>query len=87
MITAKSVTELATAIAAFEPDITIALTAYNVLHGIWITLHPGATETDYQTYLQTASQTNVDTTAALLTSRGYIETPPGSGNWSKPVAA
>jgi hypothetical protein len=85
VINAKSVTDVAAAIAAFEPDIAIALTAYNVLHGIWSAINPGKTEADYKAYLQSTSQTNVDTTAAYLTARGFIETPAGSGNWSKPA--
>jgi hypothetical protein len=85
MITVKSVTDVAAAIAAFEPDVAIALTAYNVLKGIFTTLHPNATESDYLAYLQTASTTNVTTTSAYLTAQGYVETPPGSGTWAKPA--
>ena len=84
MINLTSITTAAAAIAALEPDVALAVTAYNLLHGIWTTMNPGKTEADYQAYLQTASQTNVDTTAAYLTSQGYVETPPGSGNWAKP---
>lgn len=80
----KSVTDAATAIAALEPDVAIAVTAYNLLHSIWTTMNPGKTEADYKAYLATASQTNIDTTAAYLTAQGYIETPAGSGNWAKP---
>jgi hypothetical protein len=86
MISVKSITDAAATIAALEPDIAIALTAYNVLHGIWGVMHPGQTEADYQAYLQTSSQTNIDTTASLLKARGYVEMPEGSGNWTKPVA-
>ena len=87
MITVKNVTDAATLISAFEPDIAIALSAYTLLKGIWTTLNPGKTEADFQSYLQTASQTNIDTTSAYLRSQGYTETPMGSGNWSKPVAS
>lgn len=84
MINAKNVTDAAAVIAAFEPDITIALTAFNVLKAIWITVNPGKNEADYLTYLQTASQTNIDTTSVYLKAGGWIEDPPGSGNWAKP---
>ena len=84
MINLKSVTDAVTAIAALEPDVAIAVTAYNLLKSIWTTTNPGKTEADYQAYLATASQTNIDTTAAYLTAQGYIETPSGSGNWAKP---
>ena len=84
MIDAKGLTSILTQIAALQPDIAIALTAYNVLHSIWTATNPGKTEADYQNYLQTASQTNIDTTASYLRAHGYIETPAGSGNWSKP---
>jgi predicted nucleotidyltransferase len=86
VITTKNVTDIATAIAAFEPDIAIALGAYTMFKTIWQTMNPGKTEDDFRTYLQTTSQTNIDTTAVLLRAQGYIETPPGSGNWSKPAA-
>lgn len=82
MITAKSLTDAAGVIAAFEPDIAIAITAYNVLKGIWMSEFPGKTEADYQTFLQTASQTNIDTTAAYLTAQGYVQD--ASGAWTKP---
>lgn len=82
---AQQITAAVGAVAALEPDIAIALTAYNLLHGIWTTLNPGKTEADYQTYLSTASQTNIDTTAGLLRAHGFVETPPGSGNWAKPT--
>lgn len=84
MIDAKSVTGVLTAVAALQPDIAIALTAYNLLKGIWQSTNPGKTEADYLAYLQSASQTNVDTTSAYLQAQGYVETPPGSGKWSKP---
>ena len=84
MITAKSVTDAAAMVAAIEPDIAVALTAYNILKGIWLTVNPAKTEADYRNYLQSASQQNIDTTAAYLTAQGYVETPAGSGNWSKP---
>lgn len=86
MISVKNVTDAASVIAAFEPDITVALTAYNVLKSIWLTMNPGKTEADYQAYLQSSSQMNVDSTSALLTLQGYVETPPGSGNWKKGTA-
>lgn len=82
---AKSITDALTTVAALQPDIAIALTAYNALKGIWMGLNPGKTEADYLAYLQTASQTNVDTTSAYLKAQGYVETPPDSGNWSKPA--
>ena len=82
---AKSITDALTVVGAIEPDIAIALTAYTVLHGIWATITPGKTEADYAAYLQTASQTNIDTTAVYLKAQGYVETPAGSGNWSKPA--
>ena len=85
MITAKNVTDAAAVVAAFEPDIAIALTAYNVLKSIWMTVTPGKTEADYQAYLASSAQTNIDTTAAYLTAQGYVETPAGSGNWSRPA--
>jgi hypothetical protein len=85
VINVKNVTDAAAVIAAFEPDIAIALTAYNVLHGIWAVQFPGKTEDDFRNYLQTSSQTNVDTTAPLLIAQGYVETPEGSGNWAKPA--
>ena len=84
MINLKSITDAATAIAALEPDVAIAVTAYNILHGIWTATNPGKTEADYKAYLQTSSQLNIDTTAAYLIAQGYVETPAGSGNWSKP---
>lgn len=84
MINVKNVTDAAAVIAAFEPDVAIALTAYNVLKGLWMGLNPGKTEADYTAYLQTSSQTNVDTTTVYLKAQGYVETPEGSGNWSKP---
>ncbi len=84
MINTKSITDAATMIAAFEPDIAIAVTAYNVLHGIWSVMNPGKTEVDFQGYLQSTSQVNIDTTAPYLRAQGYVETPPGSGNWKKP---
>jgi len=85
VITAKNVTDAAGIIAAFEPDITAALTAYNILKTIWLTVNPSKTEADYKAYLQTASQTNIDTTTAYLVAQGYVETPAGSGNWTKPT--
>lgn len=84
MINVKNVTDAAAVIAAFEPDVAIALTAYNVLKGLWMGLNPGKTEADYTAYLQASSQTNVDTTTVYLKAQGYVETPEGSGNWSKP---
>ena len=85
MITVKNVTDVAAAVAALQPDVAIALTAYNVLHGLWSVINPGKTEADFQLYLQTTSQPNVTTTDAYLAAQGYIETPAGSGNWSKPA--
>lgn len=82
MITAKSLTDAAGVIAAFEPDIAIALTAYNILKGIWSAVNPGKTEADYQAFLQTSSQTNIDTTAAYLSAQGYVQD--AAGAWSKP---
>jgi uncharacterized lipoprotein YddW (UPF0748 family) len=84
MITAKSVSDIAVAIAAFEPDIALALGAYNTFKGIWMTMNPGKTEADFQEFLRAASQMNVDTTVVYLKAQGYVETPEGSGNWSKP---
>ena len=85
MINLKSITDAATAISALEPDVAIAVTAYNILKSIWTTINPGKTEADFQTYLQTSSQLNIDTTSAYLIAQGYVETPAGSGNWSKPA--
>jgi hypothetical protein len=86
MISVKNITDAAAAVTAFEPDIAIALTAYTALKTIWMTLYPGKTEADFQAYLQTSAQTNVDTTAVLLAAHGFVETPAGSGNWAKPTA-
>ncbi len=81
---AKNITDALTVVAALQPDIVLALTAYNVLHGIWSAVNPGKTEADYLAYLQAASQVNVDTTTSYLKAQGYVENPPGSGSWSKP---
>ena len=85
MITTQNLKDAAGVIAAFEPDVAVALTAYTMLKSIWLTMFPGKTEADFQSYLQTSSQTNIDTTSALLTAHGFVETPPGSGNWTKPT--
>lgn len=82
MINTKAITDAMTTIASIEPDIAIVLTAYNILHGIWTVVNPGKTEEDYQNYLKTTSQTNVDTTSVYLRAQGYIEETPG--NWKKP---
>lgn len=84
MIDAKSLTTTLTAVAALEPDIAIALSAYNMLRTVWTAMNHGKTEADYQSYLQSSSTANIDSTAALLTAQGFTETPPGSGNWAKP---
>ena len=83
---AKSITDALTAVAAVQPDIAIALSAYQLFKGIWQSMNPGKTEADFQNYLQTASQTNIDVTASYLKAQGFTENPPGSGNWTKPAA-
>lgn len=81
----KTITDALTAVAALQPDIALALGAYSILKNIWMTTNPGKTEADYQTYLQTASQRDIDDTSVYLVAQGYVETPAGSGNWAKPA--
>lgn len=81
---AKNITDTLQAVAALEPDIALALGAYNLFRTIWMATNPGKTEADFQNYLQATSTTNVDTTAVYLRGEGYVETPEGSGHWSKP---
>lgn len=69
------------AMATVNAALPIALAAYNILKGIWLRTNPGKTEADYVGYLQAASLANVDDTAALLISDGYVEQPDGS--WKK----
>ncbi len=84
---AKGLSTALAAVAAIEPDIAIAVSAYNAFRAIWTVMNPGKTEDDFRSYLRTTSDTNVNTTAVLLKAAGLIETPPGSGNWSDPLAS
>lgn len=59
--------------------------AYGILRVIWHQTNPGKTEADFLTFLQTASQKNVDDSSAILVADGYVQDP-ASGNWSKAPA-
>lgn len=74
-------TAASAALSSLSVGIPIALAAYNILKTIWTRTNPGKTEADYLAYLQTASQANIDETAALLKADGYVEDPPGT--WRK----
>lgn len=63
-------------------DVALAMTAYSIFKGIWLRTNPGKTEADYLTYLQTASQANIDDTAALLIADGYTASADGK-TWTK----
>lgn len=73
-----------TLLTSLSADVALAMSAYALLKRIWMQTNPGKTEADYQAYLQSASQANIDDTAALLEADGFVEDPPGT--WTKRVA-
>lgn len=69
------------ALSAVSIAVPIAMAAYTLFKGIWLSTNPGKTEADYLTYLQTASQSNIDDTATYLTAQGYTQQ--ADGSWRK----
>ena len=67
------------------PEVSMAMTAYSILKNIWLKTNPGKTEADYQVYLQTSSQANIDDSSAVLLADGYT-TDDGGLTWKKPTA-
>ena len=74
-------TAATTALSAVSVAFPIAMAAYSMLRIIWLRTNPGKTEADYLTYLQTASQSNIDDSAVILIADGYVLMPDGS--WKK----
>jgi hypothetical protein len=68
-------------ISAVVPQVAAA---YGILKSIWQRTNPGMTEADFLTYLQQASQKNVDEAAVILTADGYVQDPV-TGQWTKPT--
>ena len=77
----QGVTDASALLASVNGALPAAIAAYNVLFGIWARMNPGKPESEFLAYLQTASQANVDDTAAYLKAQGYVETAPGT--WTK----
>lgn len=69
------------AISLISMALPQVMTAYQLFKVIWLRTNPGKTEADFLTYLQTASQANIDDSAAILTADGFVEVSPG--NWVK----
>ena len=78
-----NLTELNAAAALVSTMLPQVATAYAILKTIWLRTNPGKTEADFVSYLGTASQANIDDTAALLKADGYIEQ--ADGSWKKPT--
>lgn len=79
-----NVQDVTAAIGLISSVFPPALAAYNVLRGIWMSVNPGQPESAYLAFLQTASQTNIDQSAAILLADGFVEVTPG--NWVKKPA-
>ena len=79
-----SANEVSDAISLVSTAFPQFIAAYTVLKAIWLRTNPGKTEADYLEYLRSASQANIDDTAALLAADGYKLQPDGS--WKKPAA-
>lgn len=77
-----NVAELEAAVGLVTRVIPVLGTAFSVLQSIWLRTNPGKTEADFLDYLDTASQANIDDSAAILRADGFIEGPPGT--WKKP---
>lgn len=87
MSAATTIADVNNIVTIISTEFPIAFSAYSILKTIWMRTNPGKTEADYRAYLQTTSQANIDDSAAILKADGWIEEPPGSGNWHKPPAA
>jgi hypothetical protein len=73
--------EINAALGVVQAAFPLAMTAYNILAGIWLKTNPGKTIADYEAYLTQWAQANVDDSAAILRADGYVEGPPGT--WTK----
>lgn len=71
-----------TLVATVAPELTAA---YTVLFGIWSRVNPGKTEDDFRAYLRTASQANIDDTAAQLLKDGWTQD--ADGRWTPPATS
>lgn len=78
----KIVVDLAV-VGKLIPEVQIVMTAYSLFRNTWLAMNPGKTEDDFRTYLETTSHANIDDTGVVLKAHGMVETPPGSGIWSK----
>lgn len=73
------------ALALVSTVLPQAMAAYSILKLIWLRTNPGKTEADFLSYLEQASQLNVDETEAILKADGYVQD--GKGGWSRPPDA
>lgn len=76
------VNEVSDAISLVSTVFPQFIAAYTVLKTIWFRMNPGRTEADYLEYLRSASQTNIDDSAAFLVADGYVQQ--ADGSWKKP---
>lgn len=66
------------AVSTVSSALPVLMAAYAGFKAIWMSTHPGATETDYIAYLEQAAQRGHEFNAAWLTANGYALQPDGS---------
>jgi hypothetical protein len=82
-----NVGDIESAVEVIQAVTPIATMAYSLLRTIWTQMNPGKTEADFQEYLRSSSQANVDDASAILTAHGYVLQPDGSWVHTIPAPA